>query len=74
MEILERYPLGTEAVRDSDVLREHQLARLKIDRMEKEKAELLHELEILRKQDNPLAGTEADVVRRADYRVNIAAF
>ncbi|CAH1800117.1 unnamed protein product [Owenia fusiformis] len=58
--VLERFP-GGSGVKDSDLIRDNQVQRLTIDRLENEKAELLHELTTLRKHSNPIAGTEADI-------------
>ncbi|XP_070533170.1 centrosomal protein of 290 kDa-like [Ptychodera flava] len=57
--VLERYPSNLKT--DSDVVREFQQTRLRVDRLENEKAELLNELKSLRRHSNPLAGTPADV-------------
>ncbi|XP_077999910.1 centrosomal protein of 290 kDa-like [Glandiceps talaboti] len=57
--VLERYPNNLKT--DSDVVKELQQTRLTNNRLENEKAELLNELQTLRHQTNPLAGTPADL-------------
>jgi len=59
--VLERFPGGTK-VTDTDLMRDYQLARLTIDRLENEKKELLHELQYYRKKSNPNAGGATDIV------------
>ncbi|KAL3881749.1 hypothetical protein ACJMK2_028144 [Sinanodonta woodiana] len=47
--ILERFPEGS-SLTDSEVMRDYQKARVRIDQLEKEKKEWIHELRMARKQ------------------------
>ncbi|XP_066265930.1 centrosomal protein of 290 kDa-like [Branchiostoma lanceolatum] len=59
LDILERFPVGSDKA--PDIFRELQQTRLKCERLESEKAELVHDLQVMRRQQNPMAGGRDDV-------------